>query len=100
MLLAACWANMEVPGVKGWMPVCELAVGRPDEVGLTTSVELLLGGVRRLPTLVNVVAGVGFTPGYCWYFWCSPESGGGGSSKLGRLEAFGLRAVKLAGAPI
>jgi hypothetical protein len=59
---------MEVPGVKGWIPVWELPVFRAEVVGLVPSVELLLGGVRRLPTLVNVVAGVGLTPGYCWYF--------------------------------
>lgn len=47
------------------MPVCELAVLRPDEVGLTPSVELLLGGVSKLPTLVSVVAGAALTPGYC-----------------------------------
>ena len=34
------------------------------------------------------------------YLCPKPDRGGGGSSKLGRFEAFGLRAVKLVGAPI
>lgn len=59
----------------------------------------LLGGVRRLPMLP--VAGdcellVDEKVGNFWRL----ESGGGGSSKLGRDEALGRRAVKLVGAPI
>lgn len=37
----------------------ELLVVTPDELGLSPSAELLLGGVRRFPTLVSVVAGAG-----------------------------------------
>lgn len=72
-----------------------------DEPGLMPS-ELLLGGVRRLPTLVKVVAGgAGWVVGYELEYFCgSPTLDGGGSSKLGRCEAFGLRDVKLVGAPI
>lgn len=68
------------------------------------SAEELLGGVRRLPTLVTLAGGgfgwlaLMFVNG--WYFWCRCDSCGGGSSKLGRFEAFGLLAVKLGGAPI
>lgn len=46
-------------GVYGWTALWldrELLVGSPEEVGLRPSAEPLLGGVRRLPTLVNVVA--------------------------------------------
>jgi hypothetical protein len=49
---------MPVPpfGVNGGTAPCELPVVTPDELGLIPSAELLLGGVNRLPTLVNVVA--------------------------------------------
>lgn len=68
-------------------------------LGLRPSLEPLLGGVKRLPTLVRVLE-VGMecaelTCEYVGYF-----TGGGGSSNVGRCEALGLRAVKLAGAPI
>lgn len=56
--------------------------------------------MRRFPTLVSA-ADVAGSPvlifEYPWYL-CSAASGGGGSSKLGNVEAFGLRAAKLAGA--
>lgn len=49
---------MPVEGVKGgnalWLL---LAVFKLDVIGLMPSVEPLLGGVNRLPTLVSVVAG-------------------------------------------
>lgn len=34
----------------------EVVLGTPVEVGLRPSAELLLGGVKRFPTLVRVVA--------------------------------------------
>ena len=52
---------------------------------------IVLGGVRRLPTLARL-------PGVCepcdpftayWYFWCE-VSDGGGSSNCGRCDALGL----------
>lgn len=77
------------------------------ETGLMPSAELLLGGVKRLPTLVSDDAvgsecevrwekEVGFPPNFC----CRVASGGGGSSKVGRVDAFGRRAEKLVGAPM
>lgn len=44
------------PGAKGTAPAAEmeLPLVTTDEAGLMPSAELLLGGVRRLPTLVNV----------------------------------------------
>lgn len=51
---------MPLLGVKGctapWLESDEL-VGRPEDDGLRPSAEPLLGGVKRLPTLVKVVAG-------------------------------------------
>lgn len=50
-------------GVNGGIvPCCEIELFdvTPDEIGLIPSVELLLGGVRRFPTLVSdVEVGVG-----------------------------------------
>ncbi|RDI76959.1 hypothetical protein Vi05172_g13074 [Venturia inaequalis] len=61
---------------------------------------MVLGGVSRFPTLARL-------PGVCddWeadteyelYFCCE---GGGGSSNVGRVGAFGLRDAKPDGAPI
>lgn len=53
-------AHMPLPfGVYGctapWLDR-EVVLGTPDEVGLSPSAELLLGGVKRFPTLVKVVA--------------------------------------------
>lgn len=56
-----------------------------------------------MPTLVrvvDVVVGCVVVWRLVVYFGPKPERGGGGSSKFGKLEAFGLRAVKLLGAPI
>ena len=74
----------------------ELAGVAPDP-GLRPSKELLLGGVRRLPTLVSVVGTDCECDGYegVWNFVCRLASGGGGSSKVGNAEAFGLLEVKL-----
>lgn len=90
--------------VKDWTGAwldTELSVVRLVVLGLIPSAELLLGGVRRLPTLVSVVD-VGFdcvvlTPEYFaaveWY------GGRGGRAKLlDSPVAAGLRAVKLSGA--
>jgi hypothetical protein len=69
----------------------------PD-TGLNPSPGKLLGGVSKFPTLVTEPGGADED---CEEFieekvlYCG---GGGGSSKLGRLDAFGLRAVKLEGA--
>jgi hypothetical protein len=74
-----------------------------DEMGLRPSLEMPLGGVNRLPTLVRLegIEGVGWDEvEYEGYFWCSDDNCGGGSSKLGRCEALGLREEKLVGAPI
>lgn len=57
---------------------------------------MLVGGVSKLPTLT--MAGVDCVTGtllYCINF-CDID-GGGGSSKVGRLDAADLRAVKLCG---
>lgn len=43
-------------GVNGGTAPWELPLVMPDEPGLMPSAELLLGGVKRLPTLVKVVA--------------------------------------------
>jgi hypothetical protein len=64
--------------------------GAELELTFCESFDMVLGGVRRLPTLAWLPA------------WPAPEtakwyllsSGGGGSAKLGRLEAFGLRDEK------
>ena len=42
-------------GVKGG--ACELALVTPDDTGLRLSAELLVGGVKRFPTLDNEGAG-------------------------------------------
>jgi hypothetical protein len=45
-----------------------------DELGLRPSLEMPLGGVNRLPTLVRLegMEGVGWdVVAYEWYFWCS-----------------------------
>jgi len=70
--------------------------------GLMPSFALLLGGVGRLPWLAKELGtGEGkvdiTVPN--GYFWCPCWRGGGGSSKFGRFDAFGLRAVKLGGPP-
>lgn len=84
-------------GTAPWLEIGWLAM--PDD-GLRPSAELWLGGVRRFPTLVRVVAvGAELMCGklevylFCWRL-------GGGSSKGGKLEAFGLLEVKPVGAPI
>jgi hypothetical protein len=66
-------------GVKGgtvWL-AWELPVGMLDELGLRPSLEMPLGGVNRLPTLVKLegMEGVGWDAvAYGWYFWCSDDS--------------------------
>ena len=69
------------------------------EAGLT-SPGMLFGGVRRLPTLAMVVGACNGCDAFTELkdeYLCM---GGGGSSKLPRWAAFGLRAAKLGGAPI
>lgn len=53
--------HMPLPfGVNGctapWLDIEEV-LGTPDDVGLRPSAEPLLGGVKRLPTLVNDAVG-------------------------------------------
>lgn len=87
-----------------WLEWEPLELSAP-ETGLMPS-PTAVGGVRRLPTLagtlvLTVGAGrelVTMVEEKGWNFE-RLASGGGGSSKFGRLEALGLRAVKLGGAP-
>ena len=67
-------------------------------MGLKLSPGILDGGVKRLPTLklANPAGGAGIVDMGVNF----PDRGGGGSSKAGRCDAAGLRAVKLDGAPI
>lgn len=80
------------------MLLIELPVVTAEGIGLRPSAELLDGGVRRLPTLVSEALGCDELMGKLNLLGWKLD-GGGGSSKLGRCDAFGLRAVKL-GAPI
>ena len=61
-----------MPPLLGVNGGTELPLVTPDEIGLRPSAELLLGGVRRLPTLVKLVdEGVGCVElrlGKLWYF--------------------------------
>ena len=86
------------------MPFCEYAsvfAKFAALVGLRPSPGILFGGVRRFPTLATL------PDPSCWPLlgllngWNLGSLGmfGGGSSKLGRLEAAGFRAVKLGGPP-
>lgn len=72
----------------------------PEE-GLIPSLEKLFGGVSRLPTLAMVVGACDDCEALMVlkdaYLLCTD---GGGSSKLPKWAACGLRAVKLGGAPI
>lgn len=58
------------------------------------------GGVNKFPTLAMLPEGAAVCPllrvlEYGWYLLCKAASGGGGSSKDGRLCAADLLAVKL-----
>ena len=75
-----------------------------EEMGLRLSLGTVEGGVKRLPTLTEaawfVVVVVAFSPDMGAYFCGICEPNGRGSSKLGRLFAAGLRALKLEDAPV
>lgn len=100
-----CTPELQYPvGVYGGIALpeaLELPLVTPDDNGLSPSCNVL-GGVSKLPTLARFVeigeACVVARPTYGWNFWCRCDNGGGGSSKLGRLEAADLLAVKLEGA--
>ncbi len=84
-------------GVYGGKP-CDaagLTLLTPEDIGLRLSPGTLVGGVKRLPTLM-VAGALEFAEEKEWNF-CN--CGGGGNSKLGKLEVANRRAVKLPPAP-
>lgn len=87
-------------GVYGATPwVAGPAPFTPEETGLRLSPGIFVGGVSRLPTLtIAGVVCVTLAPEYGMYF-CG-IAGGGGNSKLGRLDAADLRAVRLEEVPV
>lgn len=92
-------AKLLYGGIPPWLLL--LRPFRADDIGLRLSPGTVDGGVKRLPTLTDacddcalLMAGKGVY--FCAY--CCPK--GAGSSKLGKLFAAGLRAVKLEDAPV
>lgn len=65
-----------------------------DPNGLSTSPERPAGGVRTWPEMGGVAWAALLVAAYAGYLFSADKSGGG-SWKLGKLEAAGRRAVKL-----